>query len=913
MKMLTYSRMAAARLRANKRGYLSLALGIFLSIFLISCMAFGAYGAYLAQLQVRYDKVGYGDMVILDNDSFGDEEIQALNQYDRIGHAYILGQVENANLYVGYYDEIAEELLNLAPLSGRLPENAGEIALEATAMDVLEAQWTLGDAVELTICAIDGESETRTYTLVGILPERSTHLEVTDHTGINSFPAIVTSREEPNFAVGRVGVNYVMDRKESVSQSESLKALWAAWQGRGFDFYSFSNDGSQKQFASTPLSQIGVSGELFYVLFMAECLVAALVLSCAVGISGAMEGLLMKRREEIGVLRALGATRRQIRRMFGRENLLLAAILAPASLGVSIGAVWVASLIFPSDIKFGFHIALLLPILVFSVVVILLAGYLPLVRASKLMPMSVIRDTAMLRKGKRIKTRKTFSAPRLIATRQVRLNLSRQIGASLLVGLMLVCSSMLVMLVSTYWGRTYTEQEGFILNNDMGYTSNGLKATTYREDDISDQSIAQLRSLDHVKSVTVNRMISVVAVLDTVPSYAVCGDLQIGIMDEEMLEKSKSLYGYDDNYSAFMDESWPTSRETYLQRCKTYQIDGEAYGMYMVTVELTEDNVKYLESVVSAGKINVDAINAGQEVLVVAPDFWAQSMNGSGYTTFSTKEGAENNGYPDAELVAWNNAFSAGQSMPLMQLYDMGDGENIVRYDDTVTVGAVLSENAPGEHWIYCDCYIVTTEQGLKNMSLRPDSIQSISVYLEGDITLEEEETLERQITAITRRAGAWSVSNEVKNYREARQEDQQQIFLFLSVTTVFFAVAVGMIVSSVTRQLQSEGHTIGMLRAVGADEKAILGCYSGTMTAGILGGFLISLVLWVAYFLLCIVQASRFGGWSIVAYYGKMAGGLIGCDVVMALLCYAACHILLRRRIREIVNRSIIENIREL
>lgn len=913
MKMLTFSRMALARLRANKRGYLSLALGIFLSIFLISCMAFGAYGFYLAQLQVGYDKVGYGDMVILDNDSFGDAEIQALNQYDRIGHAYILGQVENAKLYVGYYDETAEELLNLTPVSGRLPENSGEIAMEATAMDVLETQWTPGDTVELTICAIDGEAETRTYTLVGILPERSTNLEVSDHNGINSFPAIVTSREEPNFSVGRVGVHYVLDRKESVSQNETLKTLWAAWQGRVFNFYSFSTDGSQKQFVSSLLSQISMSGDLFYVLFMAECLISALVLSCAVGISGAMEGLLMKRREEIGVLRALGATRRQIRRMFGRENFLLAAVLAPASIVVSMGAVWVVSLLFPSSVKFGFHIGLLLPILTFSVVVILLAGYLPLVRASKLMPMSVIRDTAMLRKSKRVKSKKTFSAPRLISSRQVRLNLSRQIGASFLVGLMLVCSSLLVMLVSTYWNRTNTEREGFILNNNIGYHSNGLKAMAYQEDQISDRSIAQLRGLDHVKSVTVNRMVSVVAVLDTVPSYAVFGDLQIGILDEEMLEKSKSVYGYDDSYSAFMDESWPTSRETYLQRCKTYQIDGEAYGMYMVTVDLTEDNVEYLESVLSAGKINVDAINAGQEVLVVAPDFWAQSINGSGYTTFSTKEAAENNGYPDAELVAWNNAFSAGQSMPLLQLYDMGDGGNIVRYDDTVTVGAVLSGNAPGAQWIHSDCYIVTTEQGLKNMSLRADGITSLYVYLEGEVTLEEEETLERQITAITRRAGAWSVSNEVKNYREARQEDRQQIFLFLSVTTVFFAVAVGMIVSSVTRQLQSQGRTIGMLRAVGADEKAILGCYSGTVTAGILGGFLISLVLWVAYFLLCVVQASYYGGWNIVTYYGQIVGKLIGCDVVMALLCYAACHVLLRRRIREIVNRSIIENIREL
>lgn len=903
MKMLTYSRMAAARLRANQRGYLSLALGIFLSIFLIGCMAFGAYGVYLARQQAGYDKVGFGDMVILDNDTFADPEIQALNQYDRIGYAYILGTVENTRLYVGYYDEVGEELMNLTPVSGRLPETPGEIALEATAMDVMEVQWTLGDAVELTVQAIDGEAETRSYTLVGILPERSTNLEVIDHDGVNSFPAIVVSRQEPAFTLGRVAVNYVLDRKENVTQRESLKTMWEAWNNRGFEFYSLSG-GEQQRFVAT----LGVDSELFNILFMAECLAAALVLSCAVGISGAMEGLLMKRREEIGVLRALGATRRQIRRMFGRENLILAACLAPFSVAVSMGAVWIASLLFPSDIKFGFHIALLLPILGFSVAVILLAGYLPLMRASRLMPMSVIRDTAMLRRSRRVRSRKTFSAPRLISSRQVRFHLSRQIGASLLVGLMLVCSSLLFIMITEYWGVTRTEREGFVLDNSSWSSYTEFRPKRYEEEPISDQSIAQLRSLDHVKSVKIDRVMAVSAVLDTVPSYAAFGGNQLGILNEAALETAKELLGND----VYIDKYWAESREEYLRRCREYRIDGEAYGTYIVTVDLTEDTVKALEEVLDSGKINVDAINAGQEVLVVAPEFWVEPYEEGGYRWFSSQETAITNGFPDVKRMAWNDAFSPGQTLSLIQLYDMGDGGEIRRYDETVTVGAVLSGYPTSHISIHDNCYILTTEQGLKNMSLRADGIQYINIYLEGEVTLEEEETLERKITAIARRSGSWSVRNEVKSYRERRQEDRRQLFLFLSVTTVFFAVAVGMIVSSVTRQLQSEGRTIGMLRAVGADERAILGCYSGSLRAGIGGGFAISLLLWILYFILLVIQSQQFGI-PLRTYDWQILGKLVGCGPVMAALCYGACRVMLRRRIREIVNRSIIENIREL
>ena len=147
MKKLTYSSMAAARLRANKRQYISLVLGIFLSIFLISTLVLSVYGIYQAELQKRYDKVGYLDMVVFDNPSTTEEIIHSFDEFDRFGHAYISGIVTDKNVYVGYYDEIGFSLMNLKPVEGRLPEAAGEIAIEKSAMDVLEVKWSIVDIV----------------------------------------------------------------------------------------------------------------------------------------------------------------------------------------------------------------------------------------------------------------------------------------------------------------------------------------------------------------------------------------------------------------------------------------------------------------------------------------------------------------------------------------------------------------------------------------------------------------------------------------------------------------------------------------------------------------------------------------------------------------------------------------------
>jgi hypothetical protein len=232
-----------------------------------------------------------------------------------------------------------------------------------------------------------------------------------------------------------------------------------------------------------------------------------------------MEGILSKRQEEIGVLRALGATRRQIRRMFGRENLLIALIVSPLSILNSIGAVWLLSFALPDSLKFAVNIWLILPIALFSVAVILVAGYLPLVRASKLMPMSVIRDTAMLRRSKGVKSKKEFSATRLIASRQVRFNPSRQIGAALLVGLMLLCSGLLSGTIVSYSDYSLGDEAGFEVWNSGTWYYNGHIGYIHNKS-LNKLSISQIRSLPGVKSIGIVRNMTITALLDEVPRYA---------------------------------------------------------------------------------------------------------------------------------------------------------------------------------------------------------------------------------------------------------------------------------------------------------------------------------------------------------------------------------------------------------
>ncbi|WP_289490294.1 hypothetical protein, partial [Klebsiella pneumoniae] len=63
----------------------------------------------------------------------------------------------------------------------------------------------------------------------------------------------------------------------------------------------------------------------------------------------------------------------------------------------------------------------------------------------------------MLRRSKTVKSKKIFSAPRLIAARQIKLNPTRQLGTSFLIGLMLLCCALLCSLIASF--RYYTTQD----------------------------------------------------------------------------------------------------------------------------------------------------------------------------------------------------------------------------------------------------------------------------------------------------------------------------------------------------------------------------------------------------------------------------------------------------------------------
>lgn len=911
MKMLTYSGLATARLKANKRGYRSLTIGVFLSIFLISTFVLGIYGIYNAQIQNRRDMVGAVDMVVLDNEIITDEKITEIGAFDRVGHAYIIGSIAETNMYLGYYDATGTELLELIPTTGRLPQNPGELALEPSALDVLELEESIGDTVEFSIVPVDGVAETRVYTIVGFLPEKSQHLDVVDKPGLNQFPAIVTCEAEPAFSTGRVGVHRVMTLKEDVSLGTALAQFWDRYLRPELvtAAYGLTITGNHTMTYNAS-EMLWTDKELTDLITMAAVLAAALILSCGVGISGAMEGVLTKRREEIGVLRALGATRRQIRRMFGRENLILALLVSPVALIAGCIAVWVLSLMIPGMVRFGLRLWLILPIIAFSVITILLSGYLPLVRASKLMPMSVIRDTQMLRRSKTVKSQKVFSAPRLIAARQIKLNPTRQLGTGLLIGLMLLCCGILCSLISSFSHYAMVDFATFRIHDDG--SSSGNQIQTYSSESMSPQSIRQIQNLDHVQYIVLERQLPVYVELDSVPSYAKLNMMQdqFCMLDDADFDEAMAAIGQDNGW--YLDNR-DKDRAEYLEFKKTYGFEGEAFQTAIITIDPTSSNLDALSKLLGEGNIDVAALDSGSQVLVYAPDVWVKQHEYGSYSFHTSKESLDADPYVGyVSITAENDSFYAGQSLPIIQLYNTEDGGPVTQVEKIVQVGGIIKELPQVLEWTWYTTAIITTERGLENMGLRMEELNTISVYTD-ELTLQQEETLEGQLSAIMRRSGGYTLTNQAEEQRKSMEENQRILLICVSIILVFFSVAVGMIVSSVTRQLNAEGRTIGMLRAVGADEKAILGCYSGQLNAAVFGGLGISGAVYILFLIFYIMDAIGNPWFKLTLSTVLQWAGVIGITFGVAAACWVLSRFFLGLRIREILKKSIIDNIREL
>ena len=888
MKRLTIGRIAAANLRNNRRSYLSMALGIVLAVMMITSMCLLAQGIVLKMQADVQDKVGEENGMLLAADGITDDALMTTGMFTNLAHVTNYASVADTNLYIGCYDDAAWTMLHRRFLSGRAPQSEGEIAMEQMSLYRLGLDDTqVGDTITLTMADAEGNptGETRTYMLCGILVNQSDNLNAEYYTsvykgkGYCTFPALITA---PQNQYSGNTFQHILFQRNSFVTERMIDEYVTAHFDRSYCVFVKSNGQLQSGNMSMYENNFGLTYAASQLIIILLILGLSIVLAAGIGIATAMESQLARKTEEIGMLRAVGATRRQIRRIFGREAWMLALVLSPVSVSLGVLAAWIVVRFVPDKINFAPTPAILLPILLFTAIMMLTSSYLPLRRVSAIAPMQVLKDAATMRKARRFRAKKQFKTASLLSWRQIRLHPTRQLGAAVMVAIMLFFvfgMTVSYFAISTDTPLAYALQP----KNHDGYL--GFFQIRY-PDALSTQSMLELAHLPQVSAVQEQRTMQVQSASSHVGEY---------------------IQGTNErSYSWRVDDYAQQSQEAEDIRA-LMGLEQNEFILTHALVVCTDINV--LRSCIDEGQIDLAALDEGREVLIYMPETWVEEVRTGDNEWFGQVSRMPLRRY---SAYYTNDQFHPGDMLPLFQLisdsfeeFMFGEANvaDMELHQANVRIGAVLTgSELPGINGYISEGTIITTPKGLQALGFWHGNQNRVVVELSGELDAATEAFVTQEVNRIAMR-GDMTVYNYIESQRESHENTVRGRITLAAVILLFFAVSVSMIVTGVTRRLQSDRRAIGTLRAVGADAGVIFRCYAGQalLSVGI------GAVLGVASGYLLTTT-------NVYYYYGMTIWPVYLMQLCIAALCGACCLGILWLRVKRMVlNQPIVEMIKEL
>lgn len=930
MKRLTIKQVAGANIRINRKAYTSLFVGILVAVFLATATSLCAWGTIRGHEEQMAQLVGWMDMFMLGGSGVTDQQIRDTGYFREIGHVTVNATVEDMTICSGYYDETAEKLMNRRMEEGRMPEKAGELAAERSALDFMDLEEVqVGDTLTLDMRPIRGITVKKTFTLVGILNEQNRYLENYDSNleGMH-FPALLVSPED-KYAFGRTVEHRVLTYAPLITFNQVVRHL-SGKLGYGSVICGVSRETGVAVTYDSGWDRARRNVNRITIWLV---LGAALMLSACVGITSAMETLLNRKKEDIGMMRAIGATRRQIRKIYGSEAWLLAVTALPAGLLAGILAAWIVSRIAPDQVAFAPTLWLLVPVTGLSALCVFISSRMPLYRASRQMPMGMLRDTALLRRAGKLRNHKEFSPGRLIAGRRTRLHPLRRAGAACMVALTLSSTLLLGELVLGLYDRGERDDPAFQLMGGIRELAEEAFSQVISEDVVTRTDLRRIRSIPGVAQVKSITELRVNLLMDEVPAYFRSRKLQSGSTSEGIISMNLSTTGHSwgENdwlfYSeadlaeaaarrSYDDGNAESNVRSYAQRNLLRSVTGITENIIPVYMHIADLDTDALQAYVTDGTIDPDRLDSGEQVLVYAPAFCAKGQENGGFETDGWMNPQDIRD-EDWDVVIRNDAFRAGMPLKLVEIagkeedadinYLIGGTDWRAYYQSAetvtaeVTVGAVLAGPVSVSQYNIYGFSLITSVKGAEALGLKLPGPEYTDVYLSGNPTEAEETEIESRISQISRRTQTYYDNNLRKN-REYMAKKTGQLILFTGLILLFFAVSVFMQVSDATRQIRAEIKTIGTLRAVGADLETLVSCYR-------LPVWLCAAAALIPCLLFYVVTEHD----SLRLFTNNHPVIMIPVLAVMAAFVALACIAGIRGRLAAVSRQSIVENIREL
>ena len=937
-KKLRPGALALRNIKQHKKQYTAMAAGIILALVFASGFLYFFY-CYRASAEIlRGEEYGLEDCIIMHTNEKAVDDLQAQGMMKESGLAHILGYLYatedcKANgAAVAWLDDTAKELANPTLLAGTWPEKDGEIAIEQTAMAQMGLKAEVGDKVTLQMqpqngAALLDSTVEKGYVLTGILKDKRTNItESYIGNERRDLPAAFVcpgTQAEPG---GLETLACYVVRSENSKQDTDAGGITGAFaylsdpltqyfEGKADSYMIFLFSDDTVQDISTSFTMTAMLAGIF------------LLAACA-AIINAFNNNLQSRKKQIGMLRAVGATKGQIVKMYGVEALLITLLCVPISLLIAFWAVRGIIALLGSGFTFVPNLWVLLLCGVCGAVFVLIAALIPLLGATRISPMQAIRNISATRKmkTKRIHTKKEFRLPKLLAARRTTFSKGRQVVVSLFLAIAIITSGYVFSYI-TYMNANETKKSyDYALGLTRWVDSSNIVNIGENQNGFAESDRQAVLRSPYIQSSAGYKVYKVGVHIDQFTDYLRMAESDL-FPDSAIVGHTDDVNG--DNYqSALWGSSGEPESEDYTQY-KPYMQGSNYLALQIIAAD--HETLEALEPYLDSGTIHTDRLDAGEEVILVAPReigvyrdepdegtpaLWYESIGnpyGEAHNYIATAK-RDSDLAPGKELdLTFLKVDTDPQSDPD---YD-GDLSEMLRSLDVTDrhtqVGAVLDSfpHTSYLHQVYSlsgnsEILVLTSIDGLANLAGEV-RYRDLRFTLNQPCNDEIDASVQSILNEITMRVPDSSSTSVYATDRENRANVLSLLSILLGavVLVLFFCGAI--VNNTITADIRENRRELGTLRAVGASAKELSQAYIWQLVRMLGWGSAIGLIGFAGSFFAIRLISEAMDHGTMEFIFSPWV------PILFCVLLFALCSLNLYLKIKKETKHSIVDNIREL
>lgn len=382
---------------------------------------------YSGSFEGIYKRVNKDKLDIIKNNA----SIDQYGIYKAIGTS----QYEDSNLGLIYADNTIKNMANIKFEDGTMPEKENEIAIESGYLNLLNNGAKIGDKIKLSYESLStGEIKEKEFILSGILQTSDISKAQKSYSAIISKSYFVSEEVDENTKYN-VYINIVKPKK--LTADEVKESILSIAKNMGIEEYDVRINTDYIN-ASNPDPQV-IAGGIVVALII--------ILSSMLVIYSIFYVSVINKVHEYGKLRAVGATKRQIRKIILREGFILSCISIP--LGIAIGYL-IGQVVILKALKMdrygvgGMNIFIAIGVAVITVISVLLSLLKPMKMACNISPVEAMRYDGNDSKQKKRKGYEEINLKKIIFA-----NLSRNKKRTVITLLSLSLSGILFIVAST--------------------------------------------------------------------------------------------------------------------------------------------------------------------------------------------------------------------------------------------------------------------------------------------------------------------------------------------------------------------------------------------------------------------------------------------------------------------------------